>query len=140
MLTIIRGLPGSGKSTLAESIKNSHTKHVEADMFHLNEYGDYYFDRNRLKNAHAWCLLETERLMYCGNDVVVSNTFTTKKEIMPYIDLANKLVVPVQIIICSGNYKSIHNVPNEVIEAMKNRWEDFKYPESVKRIEITEKE
>ena len=38
ILYIIRGIPGSGKSSLAKSLGG---KHVEADMYHLDENGNY---------------------------------------------------------------------------------------------------
>lgn len=42
-LILIRGLPGSGKSTLAETMTGF--EHLEADMFFIDEKGDYYTTR-----------------------------------------------------------------------------------------------
>jgi len=96
-LTIVRGLPGSGKSTLAKSIG---VLHVEADMFHMQD-GEYKWKGGRVKYGHQWCYDTVRRnLMYV--DVVVSNTFT-----------------------CTGDYGTIYPVPQEAIDKMANRWEDY---------------
>lgn len=57
--------------------------------------------------------------------MIVANTFTTLKEIDPYLQMAAVLGVPVKIICCIGNYKTTHGVPQEVIEKMENRWEEI---------------
>ena len=46
-------------------------------------------------------------------NVAVSNTFTQKWEMQPYIDMANEHNYHIQIIKCHGDSKwqSIHNVP-----------------------------
>lgn len=127
ILYLIRGLPGSGKSTLARII-SQHEKalHFEADQyFQLKD--QYAFDARKLRQAHSWCFNSTRNGLIGGYSVVVSNTFTTKKEILPYIELANDLAISYNIIICQGDFESIHDVPRETIEKMKNRF-DFYIP------------
>lgn len=127
-LILIRGLPGSGKTTLAHkiindsSIYNLNFVHIEADMYFVND-GVYTFDREKIHQAHAWCRETARILLENGQNVIVSNTFTTLKEIKPYLDLV-KDKEDLRIIHCDGkNYGSIHNVPDETIQKMKDRFE-----------------
>jgi len=116
-LLLIRGLPGSGKSTIAKTMP--HRRHVEADMYHYNASGEYAFDRDRVPDAHAWCQSETLRLLRAGYEVVVCNTFTTAKEMMPYFEMG----FAVSVLTAKGQWESIHNVPHDVIYAMRERWQ-----------------
>ena len=117
-LLIIRGLPGSGKSTLAKSLGRHH---YEADMLMVNDNGDYFFQPELLKGAHEWCLEACRSSLDRGHDTVVSNTFTRRWEVMPYINLG----YPFSVVVCEGNYGNIHGVPNEKIVQMRERWEWF---------------
>jgi len=120
-LTLLRGLPGSGKSTLAKKMKSFAMEHFEADMFFMKD-GVYRFDPNQLADAHDWCRSETEECLYHGKDVIVSNTFTTMREMKPYIEMANRYKATVAIYLCQGQFGSIHNVPDEAMQRMKARF------------------
>lgn len=133
MLTIVRGLPGSGKTTFAmehvrivEDNTEDQIVHLEADMFWMVD-GEYRFDRSKARFAHEWCQNMVAYYLQRGIHVVVSNTFTRINEILPYIMIANDYGVPYEIIECTGNYGSVHNVPEDVLEAMKERWEDLPF-------------
>lgn len=116
-LTLIRGLPGSGKTTLA---KYFDCFHFEADMFFVNG-GKYTFEGERIAMAHALCRrLTMEVIDY--SDVVVSNTFTTLKELKPYLDLPYEKL---QVIKCVGEFGSVHGVPDKALDRMKRRWQDY---------------
>lgn len=119
-LVLIRGLPGSGKSTLAKAMGGY--KHFEADQYFMTEKG-YEFDHTKLKDAHLQCQVNTYNALWKGRRVVVSNTFTKASEMLPYITMAKELSVPVRIIEATGSFPNVHNVPDEVIERMRNRWE-----------------
>jgi predicted kinase len=126
MLILIRGLPGSGKSTLAKKLcaEDGSLLHVEADDLFVNEKGEYEFRPALLKLAHKNCFRSAEnRLWSREGGCVVANTFTTYKEIQPYMDLAARYYHKVRIIECVGDYGSIHNVPKETIDRMKARWQ-----------------
>lgn len=125
-LTLIRGLPGSGKSTLARALKGLSfgAKHFEADQFFTTPNGVYRFDATKLPDAHKWCFDRAkEAIMRGHHNVIVSNTFTTKKEMQPYVELADVLGANLQIILCQADFGSTHNVPEHVIENMKQRFE-----------------
>lgn len=120
-LVLIRGLPGSGKSTLARAMDGF--VHYEADMSFMSDDGVYRFDPARLKDAHESCQYKTRRALLAGKSVVVSNTFTRLIEMDPYFTMAAALNVPVRVIIATGTWKSVHNVPERTIQAMAKRWE-----------------
>ena len=118
-LLLIRGLPGSGKSTLAKNLIGWYM-HRETDMF----WGENYaFDYSRIKEAHEWCQAETTALLHNGFSVVVSNTFTTKKEMAPYFKIAKEFGIVPTVILCQSKWGNIHSVPEEVLERMEARFE-----------------
>jgi hypothetical protein len=59
--------------------------------------------------------------------VVVSNTFTQRFEMEPYFKLCKELNIVPSIVVMDGKWKSIHNVPEEAIQRMRERWEDISY-------------
>jgi hypothetical protein len=59
-----------------------------------------------------------------GVNVIVHNTFTQLREMKPYMDLADEFGYSVSEIVCRGNFGSVHGVPEEAIERMRNRWEE----------------
>lgn len=92
VLYLIRGLPGSGKSTFAFMLYATSAVHsfYEADMYFTDDSGTYRFDPSRLPEAHTWCKKHVEQCMKYEQPVAVSNTFTTEKELQPYLDLAKE--------------------------------------------------
>lgn len=119
-LYLIRGLPGSGKSTKAKSL---HALHLEADQFHVKD-GSYQFDGTKAKLAHRWCQNTCWNAMIAGMDVAISNTFTQKWEMQPYLDFAKDTGHEVEVIVMTGNFETVHNVPAEIIKKMADRWEE----------------
>lgn len=124
-LILVRGLPGSGKSTLAAKIaKHDNTLWFEADQYFMED-GTYMFRPQELGDAHEWCQERTRAALDKGFDVVVSNTFTTHREMEPYFQICEALgLSEPTIFVCSGSYKSVHNVPEETMQRMRSRWED----------------
>ena len=120
-LFIIRGLPGSGKSTLAHQISPIVW---EADQFFMVD-GNYCFQPELLKQAHTWCQNQVLRSMQDNHPVVaVSNTFTQRWEMQPYLDMAKDHGYSVFTVVCQNNFGNIHGVPEESLERMRSRWED----------------
>jgi predicted kinase len=126
MLYLIRGLPGSGKTTFANRLKDSHLVGVNlsADDYFTDLQGNYSFDASKLKQAHEQCLNRTRLYLQETMSVAVSNTFTTEKEMQPYFDLAEELNHGVTVLIVENRHgnKSVHNVPQDTIQKMKNRF------------------
>ena len=123
VLFIVRGLPGSGKSTFAKTLGG---QHYEADTYFVDEEGNYNFDGSKIKDAHKWCksFVETDMLLEYPK-IVVSNTFTQEWEMKPYIDLAKKHEYKVFTIVIENRHggNNVHNVPEDKIEQMANRFE-----------------
>jgi predicted kinase len=123
-LTLIRGLPGSGKSTLARAMCEVYSaEHFEADMWMVGQDGEYQFDPAKLPGCHALCQEHAEKALQEGRSVIVSNTFTRRWEMMPYIDMANRHGVRLQVITCEADFDSVHGVPAGTIAKMRERWE-----------------
>lgn len=125
-LILIRGLPGSGKSTLAKTLLKTLNfnfwRHYEADLYFYNERNEYAFDKTKLHEAHKWCLERTDNALFNYYPTIVSNTFTTKKELAPYFRLAKKYDITPTVILCQNQFNSIHNVPEEILLKMKERF------------------
>lgn len=124
-LYLIRGLPGAGKTTFATDLAES----LNLDMFEADDYfydrgGNYNFDPSKLREAHQACQDGAECCMVAKRGVVVSNTFTTEKELKPYLDLAEKYGYRVVSLIVENRHgnQSVHDVPQETVGKMKNRF------------------
>ena len=131
-LIIIRGLPGSGKTTLAGQLvdmfndlnREGVIDHFEADQFFVNPItGVYEFDYGRLRDAHLWCQEQVRNGLNKGNTVIVSNTFTTMREVKPYMQMIRGHGMEPTIYVCQSDWGSIHNVPDEVVQAMRERFQ-----------------
>lgn len=121
-LVLIRGLPGSGKSTKAKTEYQGHI-HLEADQFMRDERGNYCFDVDRLPLAHSLCILKCRNALKRGDSVVVSNTFITHPEMQPYFDMAADLGVCIEVMVATGNFENVHDVPAEIIQKMRELWQ-----------------
>ena len=131
-LTLIRGLPGSGKSTYAKRLREqvACTNGLfpiifEADQYFEQSDGSYLFKPSELGYAHEQCQRLTRYTLERGSSAIVANTFTTLHELQPYLDMAHKLNIAVDILTCRGNFQSIHNVPAQSIDRMAQRWQSI---------------
>lgn len=128
VLYLITGPSGAGKTTRAKELmrEKSIKHHYEADMLMIDRNGDYAFNPRKLRECHNWCQKATERAMLLGEAVIVSNTMTMKWEAEPYIEMARQHGYIINIEHLTTEYKSIHDVPQEIVDKMKNRREFFK--------------
>ena len=126
-LYLIRGVPGSGKTTLAKKVVEWYDCicHLESDMY-FERTGQYVFDREKLYAAHNWCQTTVQVLLNQGKRVVVSNTFTTYREMEPYVKYAKLNGIGVTLITMTKEYGSIHDVPEETMIKMRERFESHK--------------
>ena len=120
-LYIVRGLPGSGKSSLAKKV----TELVySADDFFTNKKGEYNFNAKLLGKAHEWCWGKVRDAMFIGAEAVaVANAFTQAWEAERYYQIAEEYGYSVFVIECQNDFGNVHDVPQESIDAMKERWE-----------------
>ena len=138
-LILVRGLPGIGKSTFAKSLHGY--EHFETDNHFINDKGEYVFDRSKLAEYHNKTQQETEYYLRHGMNVVVSNTFSQKWEMIPYIEMATVYCGPFTTVISLRAFSSIrdetiieklaarckHHVPAEIIKSMNDRWESYEH-------------
>lgn len=121
-LTLVRGIPGSGKSTLATKIAAaSGAMHFEADMFFMQD-GEYKFSVQQLGQAHSWCMNETIKALANGRDVVVSNTFTTIKELRAYFEIAKTFKIVPNVVMAQNQFTNVHGVPEDKLAQMRQRF------------------
>lgn len=147
LLVLIRGLPGSGKSTFARNMNNvlkpgnvkvygldngecqyvveNPSVHLEADMFYTDYDGKYNFSTDLLSAAHTWCINTARIFMNAHYNVIVSNTFTTLKEMKPYLEHAEKNNIKIVVYRMASNFGSIHSVPEETIKKMSDRFQNY---------------
>lgn len=122
ILYLIRGLPGSGKSSFVKYQLHALVNHYEADMFFMKD-GEYQFDHSKLGQAHMWCQESTRKSLAQGFDTWVSNTFTTTKELDPYFQIAKDTDSAIVVMTMHGQFKSVHNVPDEAMDRMRQRFQ-----------------
>jgi len=122
VLIVIRGLPGSGKTTFAHTL----SKAVCCADDYFTYGNEYRWSGDKVGTAHAWCKRKCERFMKIGAfKIVVANTNTTQKEMQPYFDMAKQHGYTVFSVIIENRHgsKSIHNVPEESLQKMRDRFE-----------------
>lgn len=125
-LYLIRGVPGSGKSSFARKLEMFGVVdwYFEADNFFYTSTGNYLFDASKLADAHFWCQERTREELNRGDNVAVSNTSTTEKEVEVYRKIAENAGANFVSIVMENrhNGENIHNVPADKIQQMKNRF------------------
>lgn len=125
-LILIRGLPGAGKSTLARDIMGSREPGTaawfEADHYFYDKAGNYNWDGMKIENAHSWCQNSTYEALEQGKTVIVSNTFTLKRELKPYFGMIQDYGKDPTVICLQSNWGSIHGVPDNVLLNMRKRF------------------
>lgn len=126
-LTIIRGLPGAGKSTVAKQLEDFSAVWIEADMFFTANTGKYEFNFEQLGTAHRWCLTTAKAMLRNNHDVIVANTFTTWQEVKDYLKFVIENNCEYEVITLTSQYGSIHGVPEETMEKMRNRFQSHEH-------------
>ena len=124
-LYLIRGIPGSGKSSFAMQLFNTGIiQHIfEADDY-MHEGGLYVFKPEKLSYSHRMCQSNTVQSLIEGRSVAVSNTSTTEKEVETYRKIAEECNANFVSLIVENRHNgvNIHNVPEDKIQQMKQRF------------------
>lgn len=140
----VRGLPNSGKTSMASMMQflyqeanlncvmveaNDHVYHPPGVDKTSERYGKYIF--NKEEHAHCWQLCLEQATDAMADDlvhaVIVSNTFTTKEELQPFLAAAKKYGRRV----ISFTMDNLHGgdnkrgVPMQVVQDMADRFEQF---------------
>ena len=121
-LYIVRGIPGSGKSTFAKKMFTCPI--FENDMYFIKDK-KYLYNQDKMRDAISWCMESVELALKYGCDVVVANTFTKRKYIQAYMNLAEKNGAQVKVYRMYGNFKNVHDVPDDVFKNMRDNFEDW---------------
>jgi predicted kinase len=129
-LLLVRGLPGSGKTTFAETLVGKDNVY-SADDFFTDSEGGYYYNPSRIQEAHLFCLGNVKQRMIHDTDnaftstIAVANTFTQEWEMEKYYIIAKQYGYTVHTIVVENRHggKNVHDVPDEKIETMRNRFE-----------------
>ena len=140
-LYIIRGLPGSGKSTLGEKLADTYMSYspnygglkyysyAADDWFTDSNTGEYNFNPTELGDAHEDCRARVMGAMMSNiESICVCNTFSQAWEAEPYFKLCKSYGYTPVVLECQSQFGNIHNVPQESIDAMKERWEPIIVP------------
>lgn len=139
-ITIMRGLPGCGKSTWHK--KNRPNASVcSADYYFIGSDKLYKFDKNKITEAHNWCLrMFLKDISENKPLIVVDNTNISAWEISPYYRIGETFGYEMEIIhitvppeVCYR--RNIRNVPLDSIFRMNRRVDNLPPWWNVKKIE-----
>jgi predicted kinase len=132
-LYIIRGLPNSGKSTVAKVIAPTYNYCADSwfefrasseNITYTQAFAKY--GKLEIGRAHSECKRATEGAMRAkASPIAVHNTFTTKREMQDYLDLAETYGYRVHVMTVERAHDGDngHNVPDEVVNKMAGRWQ-----------------
>lgn len=128
-LLVLQGVPGSGKSTVALTLSQLTGAVIcSADQyFYRLGLGEYKFERNRLGEAHSYCHDKAEACLKEGLSVIIDNTNILQKHAQVYFDLAKKSNATIGVIRCHGQFESVHGVPEETVNRMRDQMEDLSW-------------
>lgn len=113
-LVLVGGLPGVGKSVLACHLNDAGFSWVRSDVVRKRlagleptqsgkaDFGEGLYTTEWSDRTYAACLEQTDALLREGRRVVVDATFIRALRRRPFIELARRLSVPVQIMLCDA--------------------------------------
>ena len=131
-LILVRGAQGSGKTTFVKGELNKLLvsqgrafAHFEDDMFFMDKDG-YSFKPELHWAAKKWCQQKVDNALKEGyNTVVVSNTFTSIIDILPYLCLGYKHHTKLIVYHCLGEFQNEHNVPEDIVNKARTSYESL---------------
>lgn len=123
-LIVMQGQPGSGKSTLALALsKETGAIICSTDDLFLDVDGKYQFDFTKLGVNHKRNQDIAVNLLKEGKSVIVDNTNIYGWQAKPYVEAAVALGIEVEFVRATGNFKTVHGVPDAKVEQMKRDME-----------------
>lgn len=142
LLIIMQGVPGSGKSTLARMLKERVYDLCDCviystDDYHIEPDGTYQFKLQMVSDFHRFNKERAALFIHAADEtsdrkvLIIDNTNIKLWEATPYVVEAVRMNAirsnllssarrwDIQFIRCTGEWASIHNVPDWTIERMK---------------------
>ena len=123
ILRVFRSHPGSGKSTSAKMMFPG-VLLLENDQFLISD-GEYKWSPERRDAAIKWCIDSVECALRNSFDVIVANTFTKKKYVDTYKRIADLYGAKFEVYRCTGNFKNVHGLSDEMVQKFKDAMEDY---------------
>lgn len=126
----MRGIPGSGKSTVARQLAGT-TGVIHSVDEYLYENGEYKFNAAKLPELAERVFKDFSESIANGVPIVVYDRGNlTKASFEAYVRVAEKAGYIVSIVTLPkiplelSVQRNIHNVPEEMIREMIQKWED----------------
>jgi adenylate kinase family enzyme len=141
LMFIMQGAPGSGKSTVARMLRETLmfrrrfvTALCSTDDFWSQPDGSWKFDRERIGEAHDWNKRQAMDAIKVGYNVIVDNTNVRAWEAAPYVKMAVAAGYQVQFLRCTGQFRSEHGVPDDLVAQMRASLEDLSVEKCLKAV------
>ena len=105
---------------------------VSADNYFIGHDGVYTFNPKEIKNAHAQCMSNFNDALKDRNVkmIIVDNTNIQRWNFLAYIKIAKQMRAQVTVIRfdadMSVGIRNTHGVPEETIQSMYSKWEDYR--------------
>ena len=135
ILRCFRSYPGSGKSTAAKMMFPG-VLLLENDQFLISD-DEYKWSPERVKEAINWCMQMVRTALENNFDICVANTFTKKQYVEAYKKIADEYGAKFEVYRCTGNFKNVHGLSDELVQKFKDAMEDYPDEIIVKPVDMT---
>lgn len=122
-LNLFRGIPGSGKSSTAQKMFPG-VLLCENDMYHMHN-GVYEWSAKNMPNAIQWCMDMVKTALNNKMDVIVANTFVKRRFVQAYKNLADEYGADFIVYRCTGNFKNVHGLSEDMVANFEKSMEDW---------------